>query len=273
MEASTEGGSRRDLAHWVILVAGAVYAVGVGLLAVAVYVDLPGFLGAYGDPEAWWPIAVNLAAGLLSFGTWRWVNRRNSRPFAVVLLGLGIATVLVLASASYARCPDAGLSTGWSVVTRVVGPGHQQLRDRHVRGARAATPDGVPLALQFARLTQLIVLLVAATSALAALLRTQVDRVAVRWSPRLSVVLGLDADVGAAAARPGHRLRALHAGGAHHRPAGAVGRAGARGGLASGDHRPEPGGDAGPAARPPAAAGTRCADWPCWPRTAPRRSA
>ena len=110
-----------DLAHWIILVAGAVYAVGVGLLAVAVSVDLPGFLGAYGEPQAWWPIAVNLAAGLLSFGTWRWVNRRNSRPFAVVLLGLGIATVLVLASASYARCPDAGLSTGWSVVTRVVG--------------------------------------------------------------------------------------------------------------------------------------------------------
>ena len=39
----------------------------------------------------------------------------------MVLLGLGIATVLVLASASYGRCPDAGLSTGWSVVTRVVG--------------------------------------------------------------------------------------------------------------------------------------------------------
>ncbi len=69
------------------------------------YVDLPGFLGAYGDPEAWWPIAVNLTAGLVSFGTWRWVNRRNSRPFAVVLLGLGIATVLVLASASYAAVP------------------------------------------------------------------------------------------------------------------------------------------------------------------------
>ena len=54
------------------------------------YVDLPGFLSAYGDPEAWWPIAVNLTAGLVSFGTWRWVNRRNNRPFAVVLLGLGI---------------------------------------------------------------------------------------------------------------------------------------------------------------------------------------
>ena len=175
-----------------ILVAGVIYAVGVGLLALGVYVDLPGFLSAYGDPEAWWPIAVNLTAGLVSFGTWRWVNRRNSRPFAVVLLGLGIATVLVLASASYAACPDAGLSTGWSVVTRVVGLVTNNYAI-DMFSAPGCDTGGVPLALQFARLTQLIVLLAAATSALAALLRTQVDRVAVRWSPRLSVVLGLDA--------------------------------------------------------------------------------
>ncbi len=185
---------RPDLAHWVIMVAGALYALGVGLLALAVYVDLPGFLGAYGDARAWWPIAVNLAAGMLSFGTWRWVNRRNSRPFAVVLLGLGIATVLVLATASYGRCPDEGLSTGWSVVTRVVGLiTNNYAVDMFDPAKGGCDIGGVPLALQFARLTQLIVLLVAATSALAALLRTQVDRVVVRWSPRLSVVLGLDA--------------------------------------------------------------------------------
>ena len=89
--------------------------------ALGVYVDLPGPLGAFGDPSGSWPIAVCVVAGLAAYGTWRWANRRSTRPFAVVLLGLGIATVLVLASASYARCPDPGLSTGWSVVTRVVG--------------------------------------------------------------------------------------------------------------------------------------------------------
>jgi len=180
-----------DLAHWVIRVAGAVYGVGVLLLAVAVYVDLPGPLAAFGDPEAWWPIAVTMTAGLVAFGTWRWVNRRNSRPFAVVLLGLGILTVLVLASASYAACPDAGLSRGFSVVTRVVG----LLTNNYAVDMFAAPDcqtDGVPLALQFARLTQLVVLLVAATSAVTALLRSQVDRVVVRWSPRLSVVIGVD---------------------------------------------------------------------------------
>ncbi len=190
-DATATAKESTDLAHWVIRLAGAVYALGVVLLAVAVYVDLPGFLGAFGDPEAWWPIAVDLAAGLVAFGTWRWVNRRNNRPFAVVLLALGIATVLVLASASYGRCPDAGLSTFWSVVTRVVG-----LVTNNYAVDMFAPPgceaNGVPLALQFARLAQLIVLLVAATSAVTALLRTQVDRVAVRLAPRLSVVLGAD---------------------------------------------------------------------------------
>ncbi len=182
---------RTDLAPWVMSIAGAAYAVGVVLFALAVYVELPGVLDAFGDPEAFWPITVTLGAGVLAFGTWRWVNRRNSRPFAVVLLGLGIATVLVLATAAYSRCPDAELSRFWSVVTRVVGlVTNNYAVDMFEEPSCEA--NGVPLALQFARLAQLIVLLVAATSAVTALLRSQVDRIAVRLSPRLSVVLGAD---------------------------------------------------------------------------------
>ena len=190
--ASSDRGARRpDAAHLVIWLAGAVYAIGVALMAAAVYVELPGVLAAYGDREAAWPIGVNLAAGALAFGTWRWANRRHSRPFAVVLLGLGIATVLVLASASYAACPDEGLSRGWSVVSRVVGllTNNYAVEMFEADGCRTG---GVPLALQFGRLAQLIVLLAAATSAVTALLRSQVDRIAVRLSPRLSVVLGAD---------------------------------------------------------------------------------
>ena len=189
---TTNPGPRRlDAAHLVIWVAGAVYAVGVALMAVAVYVDLPGVLRAYGDREAAWPIGVNLAAGVVAFGTWRWVHRRHSRPFAVVLLALGIATVLVLSAASYAACPDVGLSRGWSVVSRVVG----LLTNNYaveMFDPESCRLGGPPLALQFGRLAQLIVLLAAATSAVTALLRSQVDRVAVRLSPRLAVVLGAD---------------------------------------------------------------------------------
>ena len=63
----------------------------------------------------------------------------------------------------------------------------------------------MPLALQFARLVQLVVVLVAATSAVTALLRSQVDRVAVRWSPRVSLALGVDDESVGAAARPGEQ--------------------------------------------------------------------
>ena len=184
---------RTDLAHWVIRVASAVYVIGLVLLGAAVYVDLPGFLAAYGDPEAWWPILVQVLAGGTAFITWMRVNRRSNRPFAVVLLGLGILTVVALAIPSYSACPDAHLSAGWSVITRVVGlVTNNYAIDQFNPATTTCEIGGVPLALQFARLAQLLVLLVAFTSAVTALLRSQVDRVRVRWSPRLSVVLGAD---------------------------------------------------------------------------------
>lgn len=184
---------RTDLAHWVIRVASAVYVIGLVLLGAAVYVDLPGFLAAYGDPEAWWPILVQVLAGGTAFITWMRVNRRSNRPFAVVLLGLGILTVVALAIPSYSACPDAHLSAGWSVITRVVGlVTNNYAVDQFNPATTTCEIGGVPLALQFARLAQLLVLLVAFTSAVTALLRSQVDRVRVRWSPRLSVVLGAD---------------------------------------------------------------------------------
>ena len=130
----------------------------------------------------------------------------------------------------------------------------------------------MPLALQFARLTQLIVLLVAATSAVTALLRTQVDRVVVRWSPRLSVVLGVDltsAPLLPALATDADRytLAVLTSD-----PLGAVGRPGPRGGLAGRDHRPAAGSSRCAGCWSGRGAGTRCAGWPCSLRTAPRRS-
>jgi hypothetical protein len=185
-----------DAAHWVIRVTGGGYAVGVLLLAVGVYVDLPGFLGAYGDPEAGWPIGVNVFLGLAAVVAWRYSTRHISQtPLAVALLGLGIVTVLVLAFASYNRCPDPGLSRGWSVVTRVVGLLTNNYAVDMFTGPNATCDySGVPLALQFARLVQLAVVLVAATSALAALLGGQFDRLYVRFARRVSIAIGVDED-------------------------------------------------------------------------------
>ena len=110
----------------------------------------------------------------------------------------------------------------------------------------------MPLALQFARLAQLIVLLVAATSAVTALLRTQVDRVVVRWSPRLSVVLGADVTsaplLPALATAPSATTLAVLT---SDPLAPWVGQARAAGWRVV-DHRPEPGRVADPAAGPAA---------------------
>ncbi len=168
------------------------FLIGLSLMALGVWYDLPGLLGAYGDPEATWPILVEVVLGAAAFGTWRWVNRRKSRPFAVVLFGLGILTVVVLASASYAACPDVGLSQVWSVVTRVVGlvtNNYDVAQFASTTGCRLGNP---PLALQFARLAQLMVLLVAATGAVIALLPGQVARVATRSARRIWLVVGVD---------------------------------------------------------------------------------
>jgi hypothetical protein len=200
-------------ARWVVRVLAGLYVVGIALLMLAVHVDLPGFLGAYGDPTAWWPIVAQTVVGGVCFVIWMTLNRRNNRPTAVILLGLGILTVLLLSIPSYLQCPDQDVSRFSSVSIRVVGliTNNYVVDMFHVDSCRIG---GVPPALQFARLAQLVVLVVAATSAVIALLRSQVDRVRVRWSPRLSVVLG--ADVGSASLLPalaegskGHTLAVL----------------------------------------------------------------
>jgi hypothetical protein len=189
--AASEVPRGRHLADVVILVTGLAFALGVVLLATAVWVDLPGPLSAYGHADAAWPIGVQVVLGALAFGAWRWINRRRTRPYTVVLLALGIAVVIVLASSSYARCPDLGQSTGWSVVTRVIGLiTNNYAVDMFKPPACELTAP--PLALQFARLAQLVVLLVAATSAVLALLRTQMDRIVVKSSRRTSLVVGVD---------------------------------------------------------------------------------
>ena len=210
-EATSEPRRDRPVARLLILVCGLAFAVGVVLLAFAVWVDLPGPLAAYGDPEASWPIAVQVVLGAVAFGAWWWINRRRQRPYTVVLLTLGIAVVVVLASSSYARCPDPDQSVGWSVVTRVIGLiTNNYAVDMFEKGCALEAP---PLALQFARLSQLVVVLVAATSAVLALLRTQMDRLVVKSSRRLSLAVGVDSTstalLPALAADSGEETRAV----------------------------------------------------------------
>lgn len=177
---------------WRILcaVATAGFALSVLLLALAVFVPLPGSLAAWNDPTAWLPVALAVVLGGVAFGAWAWPNRHRDRAFSLVFLGLGTAVVLLLGTVGYLRCLDPDLSAGWSVVTRVLG---FLLNSYDVAMFQnEACGPGVPLALQFARLVQLTVLVVAATRALALLLRAQVDRAAVRFARRVTLATGVD---------------------------------------------------------------------------------
>ena len=98
-------------------VATVLFAVGLVLLALAVYIDIP----LYSDPTAWLPIAIQVVLGVIAFGAWAWPNRYRERPFSLVFLGLGTAIVLLLGTVGYLRCIDPTLSAGWSVVGRVLG--------------------------------------------------------------------------------------------------------------------------------------------------------
>ncbi|MBX3194430.1 MAG: hypothetical protein KF727_04935 [Microbacteriaceae bacterium] len=167
------------------------YAVAVALLALAVYLPLPGPLAAWNDPTAWLPVAIPVVLGLLAYGAWAWPSRHRDRAFSLVFLAAGTVTVLVLGTAGYLRCTDPDSSAGWSVVARVLG----FLLGNYDVGmfSSGECGDGVPLALQFARLAQLTVLFVAASRAVAALLRSQLDRVMVRFARRVTLAVGVDA--------------------------------------------------------------------------------
>ncbi|HWM34531.1 MAG TPA: RyR domain-containing protein [Pseudolysinimonas sp.] len=176
----------------VCLVASLLFAISVGLLALAVYVPLPGVLGAWNDPAAGFPVTVSVLLGAVAFGAWAWPRRHGDHAFSLVFLGLGTAVVLVLGTAGYLRCIDPAQSAGWSVLSRVLGFLLNGYDVAMFEGGECG--PGVPLALQFARLVQLTVLVVAASRALAALLRGQVDRVRVRLARSIQLVVGADED-------------------------------------------------------------------------------
>jgi hypothetical protein len=190
-------------------VAAIAFGLGLLLLILAVFLPLPGWLGRWNDPTAGEPLGIQILLGMVAFGAWAWPNRHRERAFSLVFLALGTATVLVLGTAGYLRCPDATLSAGWSTVSRVVG---LLLGNYDVTGFDGGQCGaGVPLALQFARLVAVVVLFAAASRAVAALFRGQLDRILARVARRIVLVVGAD-DTSASLlpALAAHRSAATH---------------------------------------------------------------
>jgi hypothetical protein len=190
---STYPGSlhRWNVASGVLL---ALYVLNLAVFAVSVYneriVRAIG-LGAYTDERAWWPIMVQVALGAAAFVTYYWPRRRETRNFSVLVTGVLAATTIPMGLVAYWNCPStANESAFWTPLTFAIN-----LIVGNVQGCYVG-PDAqpLPLALQLPRLTGPLLLVVAAFGIVASIFRSQTDRLLVRFSGSLVVLVGLTDD-------------------------------------------------------------------------------
>jgi RyR domain len=182
---------RWNVASGVLL---ALYVLNLAVFAVSVYnerlVRAIG-LGAYTDERAWWPILVQVALGAAAFVTYYWPRRREARNFSVLVTGVLVATTIPMGLVAYWNCPStANESTFWTPLTFAIN-----LIFGGVQGCYVG-PDAqpLPLALQLPRLTGPLLLVIAAFGIMASIFRSQTDRLLVRFSGSLVVLVGLADD-------------------------------------------------------------------------------
>ena len=148
-------------------------------------------LGGYADPRAWWPIMVQLALGTAAFLTYYWPRRRDVRNFSVLVTGVLAATVVSIGLVAYWGCPStADESRFWTPLTFALNLLVGNIQECSVG------PDArpAPLALQLPRLLGPLLLVIAAFGIVASIFRAQSDRIVVRLSRSLVVLIGLTRD-------------------------------------------------------------------------------
>ncbi len=158
------------------------YLGGIVLLAAAARPDvsLAGPLAGYADPTNPWPIAVQVVLGGSAFLAYWWPRRTEMRSFSLLVTASLAVTTISLGLASYWGC-STGQTPFWTPLTWSL--------NLIVGGVNSEC--GHPLALQTARLFGPLLLLITALGVLAALFRSQRDRLTVRFARRLVVAVGL----------------------------------------------------------------------------------
>ncbi len=169
------------------------YIAGLVLFCVAAVVPDPGgpvwlagVLAAWRDPRGWGPAALQLGLGLLALLAHYLPRRHEARSFPLLVTGaLGLSTVVLGVFGGWRCAPTE--SPFFAPLTMALGLllGATPTIDGLCRG------EAYPLALQLGRLLGPLLLLVTALGVAARLFRTQLDRLAVRSSPALAVVVGL----------------------------------------------------------------------------------
>lgn len=182
---------RWNVAAWTLLV---LYLLNLLIFAVSVFdAGIVQALGAggYTDEKAWWPILVQVALGIGAFLAYYWPRRREARNFPVLVTGVLAATTITLGLVAYWGCPSTtGESTFWTPLTFALNLLVGNIQQCYV-GSEVLP---APLALQLPRLFGPLLLLIAAFGIVASISRAQSDRLLVRFSRSLVVLVGLTQD-------------------------------------------------------------------------------
>ena len=142
----------------------------------------------YAKQTEWWPIAVQLGVGLAAFFAYYIPRRHESRSFSLLITGgLGVTT-LVLGAFSVWNCTE--LETPF-FTPMAMALGLVLGNKPDFTGHCDESGFTAPLALQVARLSGPLLLVITALGIVTALFRTQLDRLIVRFSRALVVVIGL----------------------------------------------------------------------------------
>ena len=142
---------------------------------------------AYGDPRAWWPVALQLALGAGRLRRLLRPRRHETRSFS--LAGHRRAGAQHDRARRRSGCGTAPRreSPFFAPLAIALAPAARQRPDLH-RGLRELP---FPLAVQVARLFGPLLLVITALGIAAALFRSQLDRLVVRFARSLVVVVGL----------------------------------------------------------------------------------
>lgn len=195
-----------------VVTTGFYVALGLWLAAAALDPRLPDnphpMLAALVEPGSAWAMTLVMALGITSCLLVLWSRQTDSLRAPLLGSIWAATTAIVLAMAAYLPCSGSA-PAGWHALTSTVGlfvgaydepfgPGH-------------ACAHAVPLALHVARLAALTATLTSVLSVIAAMSRTQIDRLKLTYAKSLTAVIGIDEDTVAvveALARQTSRQRA-----------------------------------------------------------------
>ncbi|HLL63929.1 MAG TPA: hypothetical protein VK401_12835, partial [Propionibacteriaceae bacterium] len=144
-------------------------------------------LAAYGNPRAWWPVALQLALGAAAFGAYYLPRRNETRSFSLLVTGgLGISTIVLGVFGAWNCTSNESPFFAPLAIALALLLGNAP----SFTGACENLP--LPLALQAGRLFGPLLLVITALGIAATLFRAQLDRLVVRFSRSLVVVVGLN---------------------------------------------------------------------------------